>query len=131
MRFGKYLAIMPFRTGRHEARPVRLASVADQIAARGLSHVGSWDTAMAYRPDRRMMEMMMIKPSIESAFELCIGHYQGLPPMPNTNISDILCFRGKFKVLITGSGNTAIAMSVAMFIAALKNHIGTLIVHCF
>ena len=51
--------------------------------------------------------------------------------MPNTNISDILCFLGNFNVLMTGSGNTAMAISVAIFIAALKNQMGTLIVHCF
>lgn len=46
---------------------------------------------------------------------------QVTPPNPNTTMSPIFCLLGSCRFLSTGSGKTAVQMSVMMFTAAFEN----------
>lgn len=58
--FGKYRETQPLSVGRQEHRIPELTSRLDQIAARGLSQLVSFDLETAYNAGRRKMDMTQV-----------------------------------------------------------------------
>jgi len=93
-----------FSVGRHEQMMPILTSRLLQSAAIGLSQLISSETETAYSDCNRISDTAHV-----------------MPPRQNTNVRASFCALGRFKVLMTGRGRTATAMSVTMLSAALVN----------
>lgn len=101
---GKYLITQVLSVGKQEQMMPMLTSRLLHSAAIGLSQLMSSDTDTACSDCRRSRETIHV-----------------IPPRQNTNVTASFCRLGRFKLLMTGRGRTAIATSVKMLRAALTN----------
>lgn len=64
-----------------------------------------------------MMQVLLpVRHTISKSFDLTY-----MPPRPKTSINAIFCRFGKFRLLNTGNGRTAVPTSVTMLMAAFEN----------
>lgn len=119
---GKMRTTHAFSVGRHEHKMPMLTSKELQIAASGFSHETSSVTLIAYNDCRRNSETMQVLHSCQLLSGMLICRLDThIPPREKTITRATLDRFGRLRLLINGSGSTAIATSVAIFMLALKN----------